>query len=80
MRGVTADDHFDPLTRIPPDVIAEVLTRAIAHTDELLAAEIETEGGDYVRIVCIPEVRAWLRTLASRARLGEPMRPPAVEP
>jgi hypothetical protein len=68
-------DEVDPFAGVPPPVVAEVLLRAIEHTDELLVAEIETEGGDYVHIVCVPEVRAWLRTLASRAALGERLRP-----
>lgn len=62
---------------MPPQVVAEVLRRATAHLDEILAHDVQTEGGDVVRIVCVPEVRDWLRSLASRVEHdGERLRRP----
>lgn len=73
---MTSDDT-DPPLHIPGYAIAEALRRAATHTDELLAADLEVVAkGVTVRIVCVDEVQAWLRTLASRAEFGDPLVPP----
>jgi hypothetical protein len=69
------DPGHEAFDYAPRQVVAETLRRAIEHVDELLVSEVQTEAGDVVLIVCLPEVRGWLRTLASRVELGERLRP-----
>lgn len=72
------DDKRDAYDYLPATAVAEVLRRATAHLGELLVSEVQTEGGDIVLIVCVPEVRSWLHSLASKVEHGEPLaRPPA---
>lgn len=75
---MTDDDQREPdaFDYAPRALIAEALRRATAHLGELLVSEVQTEGGDVVLIVCVPEVRGWLHTLASQVEDGRRLERP----